>query len=224
MKVISSSAYRFIRAALSCALPHPSTLRSYSEPHDIKAGIDVRHLETIGDFSENLPEKDRQCIIICDQGYGDEKLEYVNGQVLGIAENQTEIVAAKNILIFIVQAVFGKFRMVVFFYFVKNLDGSHLSKVLKQMLVAIEKCTKLRIVAWGSDHGPENKGCRSKLVFDEKTLPWSFPHPSNPNEAVLVILDASHLIKRIWAALIGKLRKLEVGKSKLTHFPGSMIC
>lgn len=60
-------------------------LRTYSEPNDIKAGIDVKHLELIGAFTKKLPEKDRQCIVICDQGYGDVKSEDVNGTVLGIA-------------------------------------------------------------------------------------------------------------------------------------------
>lgn len=123
------------------------SLRSYSEPNDIKAGIGVIHLEFIGAFSENLPEKDRQCIVICDRGYGYEKSRYVNGTVSKTAENQKNIVAARNVLIFLVQAVFGKFRIVVSFYFVKNLDGSDLSKVFSEVLIAVAKYTKLRIIA-----------------------------------------------------------------------------
>lgn len=86
----------------------------------------------------------------------------------------------------------------------KHLDG----KVLKAILVALAEHTKLKVIAWGPDHGPENQGCKSKLLSNEKTFPWSFPHPSDPREAVLVILDSSHLIERNWAAMIGKFRKL----------------
>lgn len=102
-----------MRAVLSRALLHAISLRSCSEPNDLKAGIDMKHLEVIGVISEKLPEKNRQCILFCDQEYGNKKVEHNNGTILRVAENQPDVMAAKNILAFIVQAVFCKFRMVV---------------------------------------------------------------------------------------------------------------
>lgn len=94
-------------------------------------------------MSGNLTEKDEQCILFCVKGYGDKKLEYTNGAILVVAKNLSNIVAATNVLVFLVEAVFGKFRVVAALYFVKNLDDWHLSQVLTKTLIAIAKFTNL---------------------------------------------------------------------------------
>lgn len=105
----------FVIPVLNRSFLHPNTLRSYSQPTDMRARVNLKPSEIVGAMRQKLPEKDCQCILICDQGYGNEKLQYYNGKFLGLAEIQPDIVSAKNVLIFIIQAVFEKFRMVVSF-------------------------------------------------------------------------------------------------------------
>lgn len=174
MKILSTASYKFLRPALGDGLPHPQTLRCYAHPDDINVGLDLNHLENAGKFSENLAERNFDCIICSDLGYGDEKTEYVNGLFVGLAQNRDDILPAKNVLIFLFQAVTGRFRMVVAYYFVKGLLEKQLKDILLTLLIQIRAKTNLRVIAWGSDHGADNQGCRKELIRDEIFLHGDF--------------------------------------------------
>lgn len=108
--------------------------------------------------------------MICDLGYGDKNFEYSNNNIVGLADNAGGIVPAKNVLIFIAQSVAGGFPMVLSYYFVKNLNGTDLKKYLVANLIELKAKSKLRAIAWGSDHGAENMGCRKALGMQEKSF------------------------------------------------------
>lgn len=59
-------------------------------------------------------------------GYGDEQFDYVSRNLVGLKGNKTGVMAAKNISVFIVQAICDRLRMVVAYYFVKNLKQAEL--------------------------------------------------------------------------------------------------
>lgn len=82
LKHHSFTAHRYLRLAPSKALPHPNTLRSYAGNDDINVGIDFNHFLSIGSWSDSLEAKDHPCIIRCDLGYGDKKIEYSNGDIV----------------------------------------------------------------------------------------------------------------------------------------------
>lgn len=47
-------------------------------------------------MSEKPLPKDRDCIIICDQGYGDKKIEYVNAFIVSVAKKSARHCGCKK--------------------------------------------------------------------------------------------------------------------------------
>jgi hypothetical protein len=99
---------------------------------------------------------------------------------------------------------------------VKGLTGDDLVSMLKDVIINITKRTTLRVVAWGSDNGPSNSGCRNKLMGAEKAFPWTFPNPVDPLQFIIITADSSHLLKKFYDNWINR-RKLRV---KLGLFSG----
>lgn len=56
IKILSSASYKFLSAAFGDGLLQPRTLRSHAHPDEINVGLDLNHLENVGEFSENLEE------------------------------------------------------------------------------------------------------------------------------------------------------------------------
>ena len=116
--------------------------------------------------------------------------------------------------------VCGKFWKVVAYYFVKNLNGADLAGYLKAVIKAITEMTSLRVVAWGSDNGPANIGCRTELMgtakSKAKTYPWTFLNPvdnSTVHPYLLIIL-----IKFQYSKLLELLSLLELSRCwKFVH-------
>ncbi|XP_055357214.1 uncharacterized protein LOC129602245 [Paramacrobiotus metropolitanus] len=201
-KNLSAACYDFFRRVLGAALPHSRTLRDHTASYDIDDGEDVEHMRKLGEFCETIPDAYRDVNLICDVTYQTQQIEYVNGRVTGVAENQEEVIPAKNVLIFIIQSIVGNVRKIVSYHFVKNLKGKDLAKILLRNLRLLAMYTKFRNRGLCSDHGAENVGCRSVLRVQENVFPWKFPHPYLENEMVIIILDISHLLKRIWANIL----------------------
>lgn len=158
LKHHSSTVYCYLRFAVSKAIPHPDTSRSYAGNDDINLGTDSNHFLSIGSWSDSLEPKELPCIIIYDLGYEDAKIEYSNGDIFRIADNADGIVPAKNVLIFPAQSVADRLRMVLSYYFVKNLDGLSLKKVSGRESYAFEgkdqaSCYCLGLAPWSRKHG-----------------------------------------------------------------------
>ncbi|XP_055327471.1 uncharacterized protein LOC129580814 isoform X1 [Paramacrobiotus metropolitanus] len=199
---LSSGCYGFLRRVLGAALPHSRTLRDHTAQWDIEDGEDIEHMIKLGEFCETIPDSNRDVNLICDATYQTEQVEYINGSVIGLAENNDEVIPAKNVLIFIIQSVVGNVRKIVSYHFVKNLKGSDLAKILLRNLRLLGQHTKFRANGLCSDHGAENAGCRGILGVVDNTFPWRFRHPLFPEQFVIIILDISHLLKRIWANIL----------------------
>lgn len=77
---------------------------------------------------------------------------------MGVAKHSADIRPAKNVLIFLVQSVTGRLRMVSAYYFVQGLLGKHLKNILVELLVCIKERTKLRVIPWDLTTVPRTKG------------------------------------------------------------------
>lgn len=112
---------------------------------------------------------------MCDLRYGDKKIEYLTGHINGIADNIGGMVPAENLLIFLTQSVAGRFRMVLSYYFVKNLVLG--SRYLTENLLQLWLKQDYALLRGVQTMELENMGCRRALGIEENKLPWTFPDP-----------------------------------------------
>lgn len=91
---------------------------------------------------------------------------------------------------FLVQSVKDRIRMIEAYCLVKGLLGKQLKDILVELLNQIKERTKLRVIAWGSNHGIENRGCKKEFIRDEITFLWQLPYTWRPEELFTIIPDA----------------------------------
>ena len=137
----STALYKKLRKTL--ILPSINHLLKLSAVINVESGsLDLHYLQQKTNI---LTEMEKKVLLIIDEVYTAQRAEYSNGSFIGLTENGTP---AKTVLIFMVQSIAGKYKVVVCLVPVNKLETSLLhswfEKVMRSMnnfLHVIAVCT-----------------------------------------------------------------------------------
>ena len=121
-------------------MPSSSRLRQLSAGSDVTSIVDLKYLKH---QSESLSAQERIVVLLLDEVYTAQRVEYSNGSFVGLTENG---VAAKTVLVFMVQSIYGKYRDVVCLMPVNKLNTDTLSHWFNRVSKAISAFYKVLAV------------------------------------------------------------------------------
>ena len=103
---------------------------------------------------------------------------------------------AANVLVFMVVSLNGGWKIPVGYFFVDGLTGAEMANLVTVCLKKIHECG-VDIVSLVCDGPSSHLKMMSelKMSLDPFNLKTHFPHPSNPELPVHVLLDICHMLK-----------------------------
>ena len=134
-------------------LPSVRRLKQLSEGFFPSQGeVDMSYLTT---RVQHLQTEERNVILLIDEVYLSSKLEFRNGEMLGVTEDGT---VAKTILSFMVRSIAGKYQDVVALYAVEKLNTEKLYNVFMHVLKQISICNLYSLHGVSVDNHAVNRG------------------------------------------------------------------
>lgn len=135
-------------------LPSVSHLRKLSTRLNVESRkMDLDYLRV---HCKDLPEKEKIVVLIVDEVYTAQRVEFTNGSFVGLTEEGTQ---AKTVLAFMVQSIYGKYKDVVCLIPVKKLDTDLLKTWMYKVLSALNDI--FLVVALTAD----NHVCNRQVLF-----------------------------------------------------------
>jgi hypothetical protein len=144
-----------------------------------------------------LPERERHVVLLIDEIYTAQRVEYQSGKLYGYESQQT----TKTLLCFMVSSVAGHYRDVVCLTPVVNLNSGVLHKMFPQVLRIVHSAG-LTVVATSMDNFSANRKFYTELCGGE--LKTSIPNPLDARQPLFLLFDAVHNFKNIYNNFLGK--------------------
>lgn len=155
--IIHSFQWKLISTALYKKLSTFFILPSIRRLQQLSTGLNVRPTQL--DFSylssriRNLKEQERVCILLFDEVYTAAKVEYQNGEFVGLTEEGT---VAKTLVVFMVRSLIGKFKDVIKLIPTSKLTAETLYDCTENILRELGDMN-LIVIALGADNHPVNR-------------------------------------------------------------------
>ena len=204
LQFYSSSAYDYVRSVCGNALPIRSTITRWFSNIDCEPGFTSKAFATLQAVAEKSESPifvnlmmDEMSIKKLIQWTGKKFMGYVD---IGAGTEDDSVPPAKEALVFMCVAANGhfKFKLPLAYFFIEGLSASERANLIK---ICLEKLHSTGVVCTSlTCDGPQTN--QSMLPYLGANLkhssmkPW-FPHPSNPEQKVYVLLDVCHALKLV---------------------------
>ena len=113
-------------------LPSIGHLRKLLVDNSVEASkLDLEYMQQ---HTKGLSKKEQVVVLLLDEVYTAQRVEYTNGSFVGLTENSFSV---KTVLTFMVQSIAGKYKDVICCIPVNRLDTNLLRKWLNKILEAL---------------------------------------------------------------------------------------
>lgn len=141
--------------------------------------------------TSHLTERNKIVLLIIDEVYTAQRMEYQNGQLIGLTENGSK---AKTVLTFMVQSLFSKFKDVVYLAPVDRLNTLQLNSYFESLLEQLSHFVFVQAVS--VDNHVVNRTFYQQLCGGVHRT--SIEHPCVAGERLFLLFDATHNMKNIF--------------------------
>lgn len=200
--VHSPSAYNALRKSGFLFLPHPRNLqkliRNFSFDENVTDGSSNSYLKMRFKY---LKQHEQVVCLNIDEIYMQPRLCFKGGSVLGASAYDSSKIA-KTSQVFMISAIFSKYRDVVCIVPVLNLTGLQLFELLSKILKEVEDIG-FKVLAVVSDNNCVNRKA-FELFTPNKILRPYIQHPNDPSRQLFFIFDTVHIFKCLRNNWLGK--------------------
>lgn len=188
-KAHSTSCYKAILSENVLTLPSLRTLRRIAQNFSSLESDTSRYLSL---RIENLNRYERTVILLFDEIYVHQCIEYNNGRFVGLSTNDDK--PATTLLCFMIKSLASKYSDVVATIPIHGLNVNclreHCFNVLKVVMNA-----GFHVVALCSDNHPVNRSFY-KYLSDDVNIPCD--NPFDPTQKLYLLIDPTHTIKNLY--------------------------
>lgn len=187
----SPSLYKQLLKENVLSLPSIRHLNSLSKTFCMETGLTGSTHSYMAARVKRLSERERHVVLLIDEIYTAQRVEYQSGKLSGYENQQT----TKTLLCFMVSSVAGRYQDVVCLTPVVNLNSGVLHKLFPQVLQVVHNAG-LTVVATSMDNFSANRKFYSELCGGE--LKPSIPNPLDAQQPLFLLFDAVHNFKNIY--------------------------
>ncbi|KAG8187521.1 hypothetical protein JTE90_019951 [Oedothorax gibbosus] len=191
----SAKAYKYVRKTFACNLPHPSIIRKWYRSIDDTPGFTKEAFSALKIKAEETQKKDTKikCVLIMDEIAIKKHIEWDHTQnqfsgniVLGTDLDDDELPPAKEVLVFMANAVNGNWKVPIGYFLINGLSVDEKANLVTEALHYIHE-TGVEVVSITFDGTSCNiaaaNALGANLSFED--MVHYFPHPvtNEPVEA-----------------------------------------
>jgi hypothetical protein len=219
----STKAYEYVRETFNLCLPHTSTIRNWYEGVNGEPGFTAEAFDVLKKHAEAAREvrKTVYCSLVLDEMSIRQHLEWTGRKFSGHVDLGTDLGDAETLpiareaLVFLVVTLADSWKIPTGYFLIDSMTGVDRANLVQQCICKLYD-VGVQVVTVVCDGTACNVTMINNLgarVHVNEIKP-SFPHPSNAQQEVFVILDACHMLKLARNALASQ-RQLKDGNDQL---------
>ncbi len=191
-KTTSPALYQKLVKEQLFTLPSTKHLHKLMRPLkvDFGANSSLAYLRT---RAEKLEEREKMCLLLIDEIYNAQRVEYAGGKFFGSQEGGA---LSKTLLSFMVKSLAGPYSDVVSFRQITTLDSSTIKEEYDQVMEALNS-VGFKIKCVSMDNATPNRKFFVDALCNGDLKP-SIPHPQLPDESLFLMFDSVHNFKNIY--------------------------
>lgn len=209
LQFYSPKAYEYVRETFNLCLPAQSVIRSWTSNVDCKPGYTTVCFDALKEKMESC-QSDILFNLVMDEMHIKKQLEFANNEAWGYVDLGTDVssdesACATQVLVLMIVAINGHWKMPVAYFLIHNLNGQERANIVVEALCRLHE-VGAKVVSITCDGPTVNFSMLTALgcvVRDISNLKTYFKHPVSDHN-VYVQLDTCHMLKLIrnnWAQL-----------------------
>ncbi len=189
----SPSLYRHMTSEGILSLPSKRWIHQLTKALSLGTGLQPSSLSYLKARSKSLTEEQKLVILLIDEIYCAQKLEYASGKIHGLDKGEL----SKTLLSFMIKSVRGNYSDMVALCPTKNLDAEKLQSETAKVLDALESLG-FDVLLISTDNASPNRKYFFKLSGSRGSLQTSVANPVNPEKELFLIFDSVHDFKNLY--------------------------
>ena len=194
----SSGLYEQMQRDCVLTLPGSRHLRNISSSVTVDCGLPSSTVKYLQARIKQLTPRQRNVVLMIDEVYSAQKVEFVRGKFLGNENNQ----ATKTVLTFMIKSLASPYQDVVALIPTVNLNADNLHQHFMNVLKTITPIGFNVVIVSTDNHTANRKFFTQKLC--NGSLKTSIPHPMDETKQLFLSFDAVHNFKNVYNNFINK--------------------
>lgn len=189
-KAHSTTCYKAILNDKVLTLPSLRTLRRIAQKFSHLEGETFEYLKL---RIQNLNQYERVVILIFDEVYVNQEIQYKDGSFVGLSNNDDK--PATTLLCFMIKSISSNYSDIVATIPIHSLHVEELKRNCLCVMKTVMDCG-FNIVALCSDNHPVNRSFYNSLSETSINSPCANPH--DPSKKLFLLIDPVHTLKNIY--------------------------
>lgn len=223
----SPKAYNYVREKFNDSLPHPDTISRWYRAIDGSPGFTTEALTVLKMKKAELENSGQKmlCNLVMDEMSIMRKVEWTGQKFTGFVDIGADVFGdnlpeAKDVVVFLLVALNGHWKIPVGYFFVDGLQGQEKANLVCNLLKFLQEAEVI-VTSFTFDGAPANLRMAEVLganLKDPQSLVPYFHHPVT-NEKIFIFLDLCHMLK-LWRNCLGdsNIQHLEDYEGNMIHW------